>query len=296
MPELIRRGAQASPHRQASESAAGRYGRLAIASLYREVALSPKPGLVTPTSNGSHRDMTFATFLRSLQALRGYFPSIAASGTRQATFCELQRLGIAAEADMMRATGGINTHRGAIFNLGLLCAAAGSLHADGDQPDAASVCKRVREAWGDAIIGELIAADGDAPVSHGLHVARRYGAGGARLEAASGFPAALAVGLPAYQTTLGQTGDIVRSEVQALFALIATLEDTNVLWRGGAEGLAHARASAAAFLAAGGVLADDWRDRAGAIEADFNARQLSPGGSADLLGVTLFLAGLDGLA
>ncbi|HEX6735875.1 MAG TPA: triphosphoribosyl-dephospho-CoA synthase MdcB [Azonexus sp.] len=269
-----------------------RLGRLAIRGLYREVALAPKPGLVTPDGNGSHADMDFRTFLRSLNALRGYFPAIAACGRQRPDFAALQDLGIAAETAMLAATGGINTHRGAIFNLGLLCAGAGRLLADGAVPAAAAVCATVRAAWG----GEILASGGAATgaASHGLAVARRYGSGGARLEAASGFPAATEVGLPAYRAALAATGDAELAAVEALFALIAELEDTNLLWRGGREGLACARRLAGGFLAAGGVQVAGWRDHAAAIDREFVAGRLSPGGSADLLGVTLFLAELDG--
>lgn len=274
---------------RAARRLAAQTGRAAIRALYREVALSPKPGLVTPDSRGSHRDMDFASFIRSLQALRGYFPEIAAAGRERPPFALLQALGIAAERTMLAATGGVNTHRGAIFNLGLLCAAVGALQADDLPVGAEALCHAVTANWGDAILDSLPAAE--APASHGLVVARRYGAGGARREAAAGFPAARELGLPAYRAVLMQTGDAGLAEVQALFALIAGLEDTNLLWRGGPQGLAEARALAADFLAAGGVFAADWRGRAAAIDRLFVARRLSPGGSADLLGVTLFLAG-----
>ncbi len=266
-------------------------GRLAVRSLYREVALAPKPGLVSPNDPGSHADMDFRTFLRSLQALRPYFPLIAAAGAERAGFAALQRLGIAAEADMLTATGGINTHRGAIFNLGLLCAAAGLLAAAGKPLDAGDACRAVAIFWGDPILSGL-ERDGD---SHGLAVARRYGSGGARREAAEGFPAARRIGLPAYRTALDLTGDTDRAAIQALFALMAEVEDTNLLWRGGPAGLTAAREAARGFLAAGGVAAADWRPRAEAIHRDFVAARLSPGGSADLLGVTLFLDGLERL-
>lgn len=295
MPESLSRRA---PHRPSStplEPAAARIGRLAIRSLYREVALAPKPGLVTPWGNGSHGDMNYATFLRSLHALRPYFPAIAACGSRRPGFTPLRQLGIDAETAMLRATGGINTHRGAIFNLGLLSAAAGWRLADGLPPSAGATCRLVREQWGEAILCGLVSTPGDAELSHGLAVARRYGVGGARREAAAGFPAAIAVGLPAYRAALLATGGGELAATQTLFALIAELEDTNLLWRAGPAGLDHARRRAAAFLAEGGVLAADWRQRAAAIEDDFSARRLSPGGSADLLGVTLFLAELEGL-
>lgn len=280
----------------AGELFTARVGRLAIRSLYREVALDGKPGLVGPAGNGSHPDMDFTTFMRSLQALRGYFPAIAACGLQRPGFAPLQALGIAAEADMLAATAAVNTHRGAIFNLGLLCAALGVLQAAGAAISAEAACAIVGQYWGRDILAGLAGLNDAAPLSHGLFVARRDGSGGARQEAASGFPAALGVGLPAYRAALAATSDGELAAMQALFALIAELEDTNLLWRAGPAGLDHARRSAGSFLAAGGVLADDWRQQAAAIDRDFSARRLSPGGSADLLGVTLFLAELDGLA
>jgi triphosphoribosyl-dephospho-CoA synthase len=276
------------------QAAAERIGRFAIRGLYREAALAPKPGLVSPTSQGSHSDMDFSTFVRSLQSLRVYFREIARCGLQRPGFAPLRKLGIEAETNMLAATGGVNTHRGAIFNLGLLCAAAGSLIAEGEIPGAAAACALVKTNWGAEILDGLATLPAAAQLSHGLVVARRYGSGGARQEAAAGFPAALELGLPAYRSVLAATGDGELAAVQALFALIAELEDTNLLWRGGRDGLAHGRRAAGEFLAAGGVFASDWRDHAAAIDQDFIARRLSPGGSADLLGVTLFLAELDG--
>ena len=275
-------------------AATERIGRLAIRSLYREAALAPKPGLVSPGSQGSHRDMDFSTFLRSLQALRSYFPAIAACGLQRPGFAPLRVLGIEAEAAMLAATGGVNTHRGAIFNLGLLCAAAGRLIADGETPSAVTACQAVKINWAADILDGLAVLPAASQLSHGLVVAQRYGSGGARQEAASGFPAALEIGLPAYRSILVVTGVGELAAVQALFALIAELDDTNLLWRGGPAGLASGRRAAREFLAAGGVLADDWREHAAAVDREFVARDLSPGGSADLLGVTLFLAELDG--
>src|SRR5487761_2392443 len=99
---------------------AHRIARLAVRSLYQELALYPKPGLVSFRDNGAHLDMEAATFVRSLFSLRGYFVAISAAGMDDAGFAELQRLGLAAESRMLRATRGINTHRGAIFTHGIL--------------------------------------------------------------------------------------------------------------------------------------------------------------------------------
>src|SRR6185369_8804633 len=148
-------------------------GRLAIRSLYREVELAPKPGLVTPAGNGSHRDMDFRTFLRSLHALRGYFPAITACGRQGPDFAPLQALGIAAETAMLAATGGINTHRGAIFNLGLLCAATGHLLAAGLPLGGEAACAAVNEIWAGEILASSNALPDQAPPSHGQVVARR---------------------------------------------------------------------------------------------------------------------------
>ena len=267
---------------------ATRIGSLAIRALYRELALSRKPGLVSPTDSGSHQDMDFHTFMRSLESLRDYFPEITRVGAASPSFEPLRQLGVAAEAKMLQATGGINTHRGAIFNIGLLCAAAGAMHAEGRRLSAADVCAEAARRWGGAIEG----AANPASHSHGAEMARRYGSGGARREAAYGFPATVDLGLPAYREALCRTADPERAALQCLFTLIAHVEDTNLLWRGGPEGLAFAQRRALEFLAIGGVTADDWEELARRIHAEFIARDLSPGGSADLLAVTLFLDGL----
>ena len=130
--------------------------------------------------------------------------------------------------------------------------------------------------------------------SHGAMAARRYGAGGARAEAAHGFPSVYDIALPALcaaRKLAPHDDEAVR--VQACMALIADVADTNLLHRGGADGLRFAQASASAFLAAGGVGRPDWREHAACIHQAFVARNLSPGGSADLLAMALFVGRLE---
>lgn len=105
---------------QTPDACAQRIGRAAIAALYDELALAPKPGLVSFVDSGSHGDMDATTFMRSLFALRHYFPRIAMQGAAGAPFASLEALGVMAETRMLQATGGINTHRGAVFTLGLI--------------------------------------------------------------------------------------------------------------------------------------------------------------------------------
>ena len=225
-------------------------------ALYHEAVLYPKPGLVSPVDRGAHRDMTIATFYRSLFSLRGYFPAIAALGARRPPLPVLQRRGMEAETAMLHATSGINTHRGAIFNLGLLCAAAGAVAAADTRCSADAVCAQLRRTWGRAIRRDLATA-GDG--THGLRVARTSASAARAVRRPAAFARCALHALPAFRAAVTRTGDRERASVQALFALIAHVADTNLLWRGGREGLAFAQRGARHFLKRGGVLAADWR-------------------------------------
>jgi triphosphoribosyl-dephospho-CoA synthase len=257
-------------------------GRAAVRALYAEIALYPKPGLVSPRDSGAHQDMDFSTFLRSLFALRSYFPAMAQAGAEEMPFSALQVIGLAAEARMMQATGGINTHRGAIFSLGLLAAAAGALRPGAS---AASLAGHVARAWGAGILGSAPATAS----SHGLAASRSYGIRGAREEAAEGFPILIQHALPSLKACLSAGADAEAAAVQSLFVIITQLDDTNLLHRGGPAGLDFAQRSAQDFLDRGGIFAPGWYERAQDLHHAFVARRLSPGGAADMLAATLFL-------
>ena len=259
--------------------------RLAIDSLHSELKLAPKPGLVTPFDNGSHHDMTAQTFLRSLFALRHYFKKIAAAGAAHADFATLRQLGIEAEQVMLIATGGINTHRGAIFTLGLLSATIGAMTSL--QPvTAVAIQQSLQRHWGSALQRHAAACNGD---SHGLVVARRYALDGAREQAAQGFPAVFEIGLPQLQASLRAGRGWRAACIDCLFALMAQLSDSNVAHRGGLAGAQTVRRLAADFMQAGGTAADDWELRATACGKQFTAANLSPGGAADLLAATMLV-------
>ncbi|MEP6504140.1 MAG: triphosphoribosyl-dephospho-CoA synthase MdcB [Betaproteobacteria bacterium] len=254
-------------------------GRAAIVSLYDELALAPKPGLVSFVDAGSHDDMDAATFLRSLFALRHYFPRVAAQRAASAAFAPLQALGVAAEARMVQATCGVNTHRGAIFTLGLLCAAAGATHAAGRACTAANLRAALLARWGEAL-ARRAALPQD---SHGSRAARRHGLRSAGDEAAQGLPTLFDHVLPALRAARRAGADDRGAKLQALFTAMAEVDDTNLVHRGGLEGLAEAKSLARDFLAAGGGLHADAAARAARLHAHFVARRLSPGGAADLL-------------
>lgn len=257
-------------------------GCAASACLKTEIATYPKPGLVSPIDSGAHTDMDAAMMNRSANTLASYFARLADAGAAGAEMDRLRAIGIEAEAAMMAATGGVNTHRGAIFGMGLLCAAVGFRESYGVSDTLGAI---VAQRWGADI------ADGPVQLrSHGTTVALRHGAGGARAEAAAGFASLYAVAVPALaEGRRLAPGSPDAARVHALMTLIACVEDTNLLYRGGAKGLAFARAQARAFLAAGGCAARDWRARSVAIHNAFVDRWLSPGGSADLLAMALFV-------
>jgi triphosphoribosyl-dephospho-CoA synthase len=258
-------------------------GRAAIVSLYDELALDPKPGLVSFIDNGSHGDMHAGTLLRSLFALRRYFTAIAAAGAADADFAELQQLGIAAEARMLAATGGVNTHRGALFTLGVLCAAAGRQLARGEAVTAAALRAGLLLRWG----ADLDALSQRPRTSHGRDAARRHGLRPAAAEAALGFPVLFDVAWPALRASHHLGPRLAR--LQALFSVMAVLDDTNLAHRGGLEGLRWAQRQARSFLAAGGAANPSAIAHAQSLHAAFVARHLSPGGAADLLAAACWL-------
>ncbi|WP_454631494.1 triphosphoribosyl-dephospho-CoA synthase MdcB [Bradyrhizobium cenepequi] len=256
----------------------------AVDCLLLELETWPKPGLVSHIDRGSHDDMDAATLRVSAGAIGPYFAALAEAGAGGCAMERLRIIGLEAEAAMFAATSGINTHRGAIFGLGLLCAAAGA-RSKGQVDPALSLGATVTRLWGSSILGGPVLLH-----SHGTKAHRRFGAGGARAEAANGFPSVYQVGLPALRrAALMAADDAEAARVEACFALIAVVEDTNLLHRGGLDGLLYARRVARQFLGRGGVGVSDWRERASAIHQGFVARHLSPGGSADLLAMTLFV-------
>jgi triphosphoribosyl-dephospho-CoA synthase len=260
---------------------------LAVRSLYHELALYPKPGLVSFRDNGAHRDMDADTFVRSLFSLRGYFVAIAEAGMRDAGFAELQQLGLAAETRMLRATRGINTHRGAIFTHGILAAAAGCAAARDIAPSDENLRAIVTTNWSRDL--RAIAIASAATPTHGQLMAARHGVTGARGEALLGFPSVFDIALPGLRNALDRGADMQHALLHALFVLLAATTDTNVLFRGGAEGLRFIQTQACEFLGRGSVFEAGWQERAESLHRQCSIQNLSPGGCADLLAAAWFV-------
>lgn len=264
---------------------ARRLGRAAVAALYDELALAPKPGLVSFEDSGSHSDMDARTFLRSLFALRHSYPRLVMLGAQGADFATLAREGQAAEQRMLAATGGINTHRGGVFTLGLLCASAGAVQACGRPLEPDALRRMLVARWGPA----LATRDGSARPSHGTQAARAHGLRGANAEAAAGMPVLFDTALPALRAAVAAGLPSQAARLQAFFATLAVLDDTNLAHRGGLTGLRWAQGQAQAWLQEGGATGTDALPRARRIHRAFVQRRLSPGGAADVLAAACWL-------
>lgn len=263
-------------------------GELAGRALAAEAMLTPKPGLVDARGGGAHRDMSLPTLLDSAAAL---VAPIAACATAAACLplgrelrAALGVLGRDGEQRMLAATGGVNTHRGALWALGLLAA---GIAATGTVTAAAGFAARL------AAVGDP-AAEARVP-SHGTRVRRVFGATGARGEARRGFPHAVHVALPVLRAARAAGRGERAARTDALLATMSSLEDTCLLHRAGPRGLRAVRAGAAAVLRAGGSDTVGGRAAFDRLDLLCRLRRLSPGGSGDALAAALFLDAADRL-
>ena len=267
-------------------------GTLAAKALLYEVCTTPKPGLVDRRNNGSHRDMDLFTFLDSTAALLPYFETAVALGreTRtlppQETFRRLRRAGAAAERAMFRSTGGVNTHKGAVFTLGTVCAAAGRLwRAEGFSKDLDATLILCGEMSRQEVRADFEAIRRDGARTAGQRLYLEQGLEGIRGELARGLPAVSQIGLPTLRKRLNAGDSLEEAGRQVLLALMARVVDTNLIARGGLEGQRWAMEQAKTLTE--GRTAS--REETEELDRAFIERNLSPGGCADLLAITYFL-------
>lgn len=280
---MIMIGCDPSVRERAFEPSPALLADTAVRALRGEAWLSPKPGLIDRRGSGAHDDMDLPLLLASAEALRPTFREIAGAAGRTTAGVglreELGALGRLGDQAMLRATGGINTHRGALWALGLLVAAVAG--GAGEEREAARGAARL------AALPDRWVPTGEP--SHGERVRRRYGAGGARGEAEAGFPHVTEVALPRLrQARAAGLGEEV-ARLDALLAVMRFLEDTCVLHRGGPDGLRVVRLGAERVLAEGGAGTGPGRAALMDLDDALRRRRLSPGGSGDLLAAALFL-------
>lgn len=257
--------------------------RHATQALVEEAELTPKPALVDELGSGAHKDLSLALMLRSAQLLEPYFVQIAEAAFGVHASVELRRhlgrLGREAERELLIATGDVNTHRGAIWAMGLLVAAASQEQIKSAQ----AICRRA------GMLARIPDDCAGGTTTHGSQVALKYGTGGARAEAQAGFPHILEAGLPALWNSRKAGASEVNARLDALLAIMATLDDTCLLHRGGYKALHVAQSKAANVLALGGCSTFVGYQALQHLHESLMALWASPGGSADLLAGTLFL-------
>ncbi len=258
---------------------ADRIAGLAVTALHDEIELTPKPGLVDRRGTGAHHDMTAAMLHDSADALHAAFRECVYAARELPPGRELRArigcIGRLGEQAMLTVTKGVNTHRGALWALGLLSASSGA--GAGSVPDVLATAARLARIPDPA-------PQARRDTSHGAVVRRRFGATGALGQAQAGFPDVAHHGLPALRR--GQPLD-------ALVALMAHVDDTCLLYRGGAGGLADVQQAACAVLDAGGTTSVAGSRRFAELDRLCAVRRLSPGGAGDLLAATMFLDALD---
>ncbi len=246
--------------------------KLATMALQSELDTSPKPGLVDTIDAGAHQDMDYNLMCRSIRALHPHFVALAQLGYQEKlpTSEEIRRLGLEAEREMLLATDNVNTHKGALFAMGLvLIAAAHNYYIHGviqEQPLRADICR--------------LAADFPAPQgTHGDAVRRQYNVGGALAQAAAGYTDLFADWLPYLRQLKGDTF----AAHKTLLYIMTTLDDTNILHRKGAQVAFEVKEEARALLS----------NFSEAALIKLNQRyikeNISPGGSADILSLTFLL-------
>ena len=260
-------------------------------ALLYEVSVTPKPGLVDRANAGSHQDMDFYTFLNSAAALTPYFRKMVEAGIHlssekpEKTFFELQEIGKAAESAMYRVTKNVNTHKGAVFSLGILCGAAGRLRGNGKElyPEALTEeCIHMTKVP----IEYFFETMGDEPDTAGCRFYRKYGIKGIRGEVMTGFPSVLKEGLPVLEELLDKGYSFDRAGSITLLHLIATTVDTNVITRSDYLTCMQIRKGLQKLISSNKILSTAMIEL---LDEEFIRNNISPGGSADLLAVSWFL-------
>lgn len=270
--------------------------QLARQALLKELCLTPKPGLVDMNNSGAHRDMDFNTFIVSINRISVWFDEFYWLGTQcphhdSTAFLPLiRKVGIKCEQAMFAATQQVNTHKGGIFTFALLLSAIGRIEARRSPLNIPSICAEVVVICGDIVDKELTNRSSQQAQTVGEQLFFKYGLTGARGEAASGYATVRNIALPIYLHLRqhGITED--KALLHTLLHLLAYNNDTNLVSRGGMAGLQFAQQQALILVQQDAIAPIDYKKELYALDQQFIERNLSPGGSADLLAITWFLA------
>lgn len=270
---------QSSQHfLQTPNQSARFYAKCAVRALYDEVSLYPKPGLVSFIDNGAHKDMNGVLFLRSLFGLRHYFFHVGLRAALGDTPQQLVDLGIHAEHHMYQITKGVNTHRGAIFALGILCSSLCRLSVRQRFCTLEHIQQEIIEFWSHYLKNHHKNTN-----THGSKVKQKYGVADAKQMAIEGYQTIFEI----YNSLIALQDDKLFFGLLSYQRLLLEIDDINILYRVGPGGLAFARHCISQEIS----VHDRETSILAALETHllFSQKNISPGGVADMLSVLYFL-------
>lgn len=279
--------------------AAFKIGEAAILGMLYEVSASPSPGLVSPYSSGVHRDMDFFTFMRSSASI-AYAMYICAQIGMDYPIDDILKtirsVGIEAEKNMFKATNDVNTHRGFLFLGGLTCAAAGYCVQTSKKMDRNNISKACSKICSGIVDRELTGLNHKGKLSNGERLYMEHGLTGVRGEAEKGLPTVMEVGLPMYEEGLYSNMPVNEALCHSLIGIMTKAEDTTVVNRCGMEGVAFMRRLAEIAVEIGGMKTVEGKEFIHDLDKVFNENNISPGGAADLLAITVMIYELEKMA
>ena len=264
---------------------------LATRALKAELNTTPKPGLVDTHDSGAHRDMDHALMMRSIRALHPYFVQLATLGydsPQLPAHNDIVSIGLEAEKAMFKSTGGVNTYKGALFSMGLALTAATYIIGRGKVAMTTHGKEYVPGDLLSAIIIQLANGFPDTRGTHGSQAKQTAQAGGslksALDNAREGYTQLFEEWLPFYETRI--KGDDSYVKHKTLLRIMCDLDDTNIVYRTDYATMQQVKTQARHLLedfSEAGI--DD-------LNRDFVSRNISPGGSADMLALVVFLFGI----
>ena len=273
---------------------AGMLSSLSMEALLYEVSVTPKPGLVDRSNNGSHKDMDIFTFEASAVSLNNYFEKFALCGILNShepfsrIFARLRSLGIQAEEAMFRATSNVNTHKGLIFSLAIMNCSLGYLYARSVPYSAAALLDINRKLVQD-VIEDFKTVTLESARTNGQRLYALYGLKGARGEALSGYATVLKTALPRLKEYMDKGLGLNDAGVLTLLSIIAYCGDTNMVNRSSFQRMKEIQADIRRRLETPGQTDRELLAYALELDQSFIKENLSPGGSADLLALTYFI-------
>lgn len=264
----------------------------AVSGMLLEVSTTPKPGLVDRNNSGAHRDMDFNFFMRSTASISFYMYEFAKAGFNhdgdlKELIYKIKPIGIKAEENMFKETHGVNTQKGIIYLMGLVCTSSGFLIKQGKPFNSEDICSTVSNICKDQVEDEFKSISKKESLSSGERIYLKYGIKGVRGEASKGLPCVVLKGLPFLKEGLLKGLSLNDSMVQSLIGIMSLVEDTTVISRHNADALydfVHIKAKEALDL--GGMFTKEGKEAITEMDKLFIENNVSPGGAADLLAVT----------